>query len=98
VNLAGGKFKIYAINRARIGAHDAMGALWAGGRAAELSASDRPDQDSVIALARRFSVTIPATVFVVLETGEDYANAGIEPPAAIGAVELAHYRILSPAH
>ncbi len=91
-DLAGGKFKIYPINRARVRTHDAMGALWAAGRAAELASTDRPDQDGIIAFSRRYSVMAPGTVFVVLENGYDYAEAEIDPPPSLGAEELAHYR------
>jgi tetratricopeptide (TPR) repeat protein len=95
VTLASGtkRIRAYATSRkASIPMHDAMGALWAADRAAELGATDRPDTDAIVALSRRYSVTTDAAVFIVLETGYDYAYAGIEPPPSIGERELAHYR------
>ncbi len=95
VTLASGtkRIRAYAISRrATIPTHDAMGALWAADRAAELGATDRPDKDAIVALSRRYSVATDAAVFIVFETGYDYAYAGIEPPPSIGERELAHYR------
>lgn len=78
VTLASGtkRIRAYAISRrASIPMHDAMGALWAADRAAELGATDRPDKDAIVALSRRYSVATDAAVFIVLETGYDYAHA-----------------------
>ena len=52
-----------------------------------------PTRMRIVALSRRYSVaTDAATVFIVLETGYDYAYAGIEPPPSFGERELAAYR------
>lgn len=96
VTLASGAKRIrsYTTSRARIPAHDAAGALWAVGRAAELATGEQPKLDAVVALARRYSVATFATAFIVLESASDYANEGIEPPASLGDKELARYRSL----
>lgn len=95
VTLASGmkRVRAYSISRrSSIPMHDAIGALWAADRAAELGATDRPDKDAIVALSRRYSVATDEAVFIVLETGYDYAYAGIEPSLSIGERELAHYR------
>ncbi len=56
------------------------GALWASSRIASASSEIGPEQ--TLALARRYSVASPAASFIVLETPEDYAQAGIDPPSS----------------
>ena len=96
VTLASGvkRTRTYATSRARMPEHDAAGAFWASARVAELNATDGPNTDRIVALSQRYSIATFATVFVVLETVIDYANAGIEPPASFGKRELAQYRDL----
>ncbi|MGA0602120.1 VIT domain-containing protein [Caulobacter sp. KR2-114] len=64
--------------------HDGPGALWAAERIAEVTATDRPDQDQALAMARRYGVAGAGAAFVVLETLQDYVDAGITPPEAAG--------------
>ncbi|MEY2925890.1 MAG: hypothetical protein RL367_367, partial [Pseudomonadota bacterium] len=57
---------------------DGPGALWAadqiGGGAADLPAAQ------LLTMARRYSVASPLASFIVLESPNDYAQAGIDPP------------------
>jgi len=92
VHLSGGKSKTYPVNRARLRTNDALGALWAISEVAELGATDKPNADEILALARRYSVVSPGTAFIVLETLNDYAVAKIEPPLSMGKQALANYR------
>ncbi|MEI9886154.1 MAG: VIT domain-containing protein [Rhizomicrobium sp.] len=84
--------RVYPLDRAAIAADDGLGALWAARRLDEMSATDRPDQDALLALSRRYSVASPAASFVVFENIEDYVEAGAEPPASLGKDKLAEYR------
>ncbi|NEX91268.1 hypothetical protein, partial [Caulobacter sp. 17J65-9] len=86
--------RVYRIDRASARPHDAAGALWGAARVSELAARKAP-QDKVLAAARRWSVAGPDAVFVVLERVEDYAEAEIEPPAALGKEALAQWRELT---
>ena len=72
--------------------HDGMGSLWARTRLAELAARANPDQKAMLRLARRYSVADGSMVFVVLESGRDYANSDIEPPDNAASKILAEYR------
>jgi hypothetical protein len=94
VRLANGtnRIRTYATDRSRTSAYDAAGALWAFHHADELIGSDGTDQDAVLTLARHYSVTVPGTLFIVLESAADYFDAGIEPPPELGGEELAQYR------
>lgn len=82
----------YALDRATAVANDAPGALWAQRHIDEMSATDRPDKDAVLALARRYSVASPAASFVVFENITDYIAAGAEPPASLGKDVYAQFR------
>jgi tetratricopeptide (TPR) repeat protein len=75
---------------------DGAGALWAADRLALLAASDDSDHEAIVAFARRHRVAGPDISFIVLETPEDYARAGIEPPLAFAAAKRAVYdRVLA---
>lgn len=63
------------------GPFSGAGALWAANRVLEL-AGDAEREPEVRDLARRFSVASPALSFVVLESPDDYLEAGIAPPAS----------------
>ncbi|TWB21872.1 vault protein inter-alpha-trypsin-like protein [Nitrospirillum amazonense] len=65
-------------------ADDALGALWAADRVAEMTASDRPDQKAAVGFARRYSVAGGGAVFLVLERLQDYVDADIAPPDSLG--------------
>ena len=96
VTLASGakRLRTYQTVRAQVPEHDAMGAFWAIARVAELNTVDGANTDRVVALSRRYSIATFATVFLVLETPFDYANAGIEPPPSFGKPALMQYREL----
>jgi hypothetical protein len=96
VTLASGakRVRTYPTVRAQVPDHDAMGAFWAIARVAELNTADGANTDRVVALSRRYSIATFATVFLVLETPLDYANAGIEPPPSFGKPALMQYREL----
>ena len=64
---------------------DGAGALWAADRVAVRAASDDMDRESLVEFSRNYSVASPQVSFVVLETGRDYANSRIEPPASAPA-------------
>ena len=53
--------------------------MWGATRIDRLNATDAPDQDKVVETARRYSIATRDVSFVVLETGDDYAEAGIAP-------------------
>lgn len=72
-------------------AHDGAGALWGAAQLDRLNATDAPDREKVLALARRYSIATPDVSFIVLETGRDYAAAKIAPPAGIDKAIMAHY-------
>jgi tetratricopeptide (TPR) repeat protein len=65
------------------------GALWAASRIAG-GGSEMSDADK-LALARRYSVASPIASFIVLETPNDYAQAGIDPPASYPKASRAQY-------
>lgn len=89
--------RTYVVPAGTPGASDGMGALWALDQLGDMGANDQPDQDRVVAFARRYSVASPAASFIVLETVEDYALAEIEPPAGLGKDFRAEYRRLTAA-
>jgi len=70
-------------------------ALWATDRLAVRAAGEEETRDDLIAFARRYSVAGPDISFLVLETAEDYAEAGIDPPSTLSAEQLAEYRELA---
>jgi hypothetical protein len=92
VALSGGEERSYRLTQVRPIDFDGFGALWAADRAADLAASDHPDNDKILALTRRYSVATEGSVFLVLETAQDYADADIAPPASLGKDVLAAYR------
>jgi hypothetical protein len=71
---------------------DGLAALWASRHVIEMAATDRADQAAILAIARRYSIATPDASFVVLESGEDYAEAGVDPPPGLGEKEMDHYR------
>jgi tetratricopeptide (TPR) repeat protein len=66
-------------------------ALWAAERIAVMAARDDLEQDALVAFSRRYSVASPEVSFIVLETGNDYAQAGIDPPASLPAAMRQDY-------
>ena len=72
-------------------AHDGIGALWGATRIDRLNATDAPDRDKVVETARRYSIATRDVSFVVLETGQDYAGAGLAPPDSAGKTVMADY-------
>jgi hypothetical protein len=66
-------------------------ALWASERVAVMAARDDLDPGALVAFSRRYSVASPEVSFIVLETGRDYAQAGIDPPATLPAAMRADY-------
>ena len=84
----------YAVDSADARPGDALGALWAARHVDEMSATDRPDQDDLLALSRRYSVASTFAAFVVFENISDYVEAQAEPPATLGAEKLAEFRKL----
>lgn len=83
--------RTYTVREAASPRHDGLGALWAFDSLGEMSATDQPDQDAILAFARRYSVASPIAAFIVLERVEDYIAAGIAPPAMLGKDILAQY-------
>jgi hypothetical protein len=73
-------------------AFDGVGVLWGRQAVAALLATDRPDRDEALALARRYNVATEEASFVVLESVDDYVEAGVAPPASAGAEMLDEYR------
>jgi hypothetical protein len=82
----------YAMSTFATPLFDGTGALWAadqiGGGAADMAAAD------LLAMARRYSVASPLASFIVLETANDYAQAGIDPPASYPKDQRAQYAAL----
>jgi hypothetical protein len=72
-------------------AHDGAGALWGAAQLDLLNATDAPDREKVLALARHYSIATPDVSFIVLETGQDYAAAKIAPPAGIDKAIMTDY-------
>ncbi|RYF88946.1 MAG: hypothetical protein EON95_19590, partial [Caulobacteraceae bacterium] len=95
VRLNGGGVRRYSPAPGTPRRHDAAGVYWGVRQIADAEVSDRPDTDRLVGLARRWSVATPVASFIVLETMEDYADAGIEPPASVGKAALAEYRELA---
>lgn len=73
-------------------AFDGVGALWGREAVAALLATDRPDGDAALALARRYNVATEDASFVVLETVQDYLDADVAPPPSAGAAMGDDYR------
>jgi hypothetical protein len=69
--------------------------LWAADRLAVRSAADDAERPALVDFARRYSVAGPEIAFLVLETGADYANAEVEPPANLPPEEREQYRVLA---
>ncbi len=90
----GGPVRRYSPSRGSARAHDAAGVFWGVRQIADAQVSDRPDNERLVALARRWSVATPIASFLVLEEMEDYARWEIEPPARVGKGELQRYRDL----
>ena len=99
VTLAGaaGPPRAYDLKAATPVKHEGLGALWAADRLGALSAGDQPDMERLLNFARRYSVASPLAAFVVLETPEDYAQAGIAPPDGLGKAAYARYSQLAAA-
>ena len=95
VELSDGSRRRYGLSGAAAPAGGGASALWAAEAAARLGATDRPDLDALVALARRYSVATPSAVFLVLETAEDCAQSDVEPPATAGAELLRSWRELA---
>jgi hypothetical protein len=79
----------YPVNSFAAANFDGPGALWATSRIAS-AGSEMSDADK-LALARRYSVASPLASFIVLETPQDYAQAGIDPPASYPKESRAQY-------
>ena len=60
--------------------NDGAGTMWGRALIDRLTATDAPDNDKVLELARHYHVATPDISFLVLENGNDYARAGVEPP------------------
>jgi hypothetical protein len=75
-----------------VNAFDGVGVLWGREAVAALLATDRPDGDEALALARRYNVATEDASFVVLENVGDYVEAGVAPPASAGAAMADDYR------
>lgn len=73
-------------------AFDGVGVLWGREAVAALLATDRPDRDEALALARRYNVATEEASFVVLENVRDYVEAGVAPPASAGEAMADDYR------
>jgi hypothetical protein len=73
-------------------AFDGVGVLWGRQAVAALLATDRPDRDEALALARRYNVATEEASFVVLEDVDDYVDAGVAPPASAGQEMQDDYR------
>ncbi|TWB30651.1 VIT domain-containing protein [Nitrospirillum bahiense] len=84
VTLADGRVLSFDLNDLPTAADDALGALWAADRVAEMTASDRPDQKAAVGFARRYGVAGGGAVFLVLERLQDYVDADIAPPDSLG--------------
>ncbi|KQY27597.1 hypothetical protein ASD38_16965 [Caulobacter sp. Root487D2Y] len=73
-------------------AFDGVGVLWGREAVAALLATDRPDGDEALALARRYNVATEDASFVVLENVSDYVEAGVAPPSSAGEAMADGYR------
>ncbi|ESQ89841.1 hypothetical protein ABAC460_11095 [Asticcacaulis sp. AC460] len=74
--------------------HDGAGVAWGAALIDALGATDTPDADKILATARRYRVATPDVSFIVLETGADYARAGIAPPATAPKALLDDYTLI----
>ncbi|MBB6254232.1 VIT domain-containing protein [Nitrospirillum iridis] len=84
VTLADGRALAFDLDDLPAPADDALGALWAFDRLAEMTASDRPDQKRAVGFARAYGVAGGGAVFLVLERLQDYVDAEIAPPDSLG--------------
>lgn len=75
--------KTFDFGKLNTDSNDGAGTAWGAVQIERLNATDAPDAEKVLALARRYHVATPDVSFIVLETGADYARNGIEPPEAI---------------
>jgi hypothetical protein len=82
---AGEAERVYAAPAAPAVRTNGPAALWAAERVAVLAARDDLAPGELVAFSRRYSVASPDVSFIVLETGRDYAQAGIDPPATLPA-------------
>ncbi|HEX8526044.1 VIT domain-containing protein [Allosphingosinicella sp.] len=82
---SGSEQRTYAIPSGEAAEMNGASALWAAERVAVLAARDDVEPAALVALARRHSVASPEVSFLVLETGRDYAQAEIVPPASLPA-------------
>jgi len=73
-------------------AFDGVGVLWGRDAVAGLLATDRPDRDEALALARRYNVATEEATFVVLENVQDYVEAGVAPPSSAGQALIDGYQ------
>lgn len=73
-------------------AFDGVGVLWGRDAVAGLLATDRPDRDEALALARRYNVATEEASFVVLENIQDYVDAGVAPPSSASEGLIDGYR------
>jgi tetratricopeptide (TPR) repeat protein len=85
----------YRPGASRVALWSGAAALWASHRLALLAAAEERDRDALVRFARRYSVAGPDVSFIVLESGADYAEAGIEPPADLPEGQIAEYRKLA---
>ncbi|MFT4252313.1 MAG: VIT domain-containing protein [Caulobacter sp.] len=83
---------VFALKDRPVRAFDGTGALWGREAVAGLLASDRPDREAALALARRYNVATSEASFVVLEEAYDYVQAGVAPPASAGKDIVEAYR------
>ncbi|HEX8262576.1 MAG TPA: VIT domain-containing protein [Allosphingosinicella sp.] len=86
--------RVYAMPAADMPRLTGPGALWASERLALRAASDDTDRDALVAFARRHRVSGPDISFLVLESPEDYARAGIEPPPGLAPEKRQTYERL----
>ncbi len=83
--------QVFDLTRVATIANDGAGTLWGASQIDALNATDAPDADAILALARRYHVATPDVSFVVLESGLAYARAGVTPPSTLSADMLADY-------
>lgn len=89
-----GGTRTVTLDEARRRIHAGAGAIWARAKLAELSpATGAPDAAS-LAFARRYGVAGTGLVFLVLETADDYATNGVEPPLSLGRKMIDDYRVI----
>ncbi len=83
--------QVFDLTRVATIANDGAGTLWGASQIDALNATDAPDADAILALARRYNVATPDVGFVVLESGLAYARAGVAPPSTLSPDMLADY-------